>query len=92
MRSSITLCLQRFFFLFVAGLAGCASVPGPRTFTLSEADLTRQITNQFPLERSLLGALNVKVEAPRVKLLPESNRIGTELNFTGSLPRPAKPT
>ena len=90
MRSSISLCLQRFFFVFVAGLVGCASVLGPRTFTLSEADLTRQIANQFPLERSLLGALNVKVEAPRVKLLPESNRIGTELNFTGSLPRPAK--
>ena len=71
-------------------LVGCASVVAPRVITLSEKDLSRQIERQFPLERSLLGALTIRVETPRVSLLPESNRIGTELDFSGSLARSAR--
>lgn len=71
-------------------LVGCASVVAPRVITLSEADLSRQIERQFPLERSLLGALTIRVETPRVSLLPEANRIGTELDFSGSVARSAR--
>ena len=71
-------------------LVGCASVVAPRVITLSEADLSRQIERQFPLERSLLGALTIRVETPRVRLLPEANRIGTELDFSGSVARSAR--
>jgi hypothetical protein len=71
-------------------MAGCASVSGPRTITLTEADVTRQIAKQYPLERKLLGELTVRVEAPRVKLLSEGNRIATELEFSGSVDRSGK--
>ncbi len=71
-------------------LSGCANLVGPRLITLTEADLSRQIEKQFPLERSLLGALSIRVEAPRVSLLPDSNRIATELDFSGSLARSAR--
>ena len=71
-------------------LSGCANLVGPRVITLTEADLSRQIEKQFPVERSLLGALSIRVEAPRVSLLPDSNRIATELDFTGSLARSAR--
>lgn len=70
--------------------SGCANLAGPRVITLTEADLSRQIERQFPLERSLLGALSIRVEAPRVSLLPDSNRIATELDFSGSLSRSAR--
>lgn len=91
MKASCTPLTRWLFALATATwLTGCASLVGPRVITLSEADLSRQIERQFPLERSLLGALNIRVEAPRVSLLPESNRIGTELEFSGSLARSAR--
>jgi hypothetical protein len=91
MKKSFTLLARWLALLAVIGwLAACAGLSGPRVITLSEADLARQIANQFPLERNLLGALNIRVDAPRVKLLPESNRIGTELDFTGGLSRAAR--
>ncbi len=74
----------------VLWLVGCANVMGPRTITLTEADVARQIAKQYPLERKLLGELTVRVGAPRVKLLSESNRIATELDFSGSLDRSGK--
>ena len=74
----------------LAFIAGCATVLGPRTILLTEADVARQIARQYPLERKLLGELTVRVEAPRVKLLNASNRIATELDFSGSLDRSGK--
>ncbi len=71
-------------------VAGCASVLGPRTITLTEADVARQIAKSYPLERKLLGELTVRIEAPRVKLLSATNRIATELDFSGSLDRSGK--
>jgi hypothetical protein len=73
-----------------AVLAACASIMGPRTITLTEADVARQIAKLYPLERKLLGELTVRVEAPRVKLLSASNRIATDLDFSGSLDRSGK--
>lgn len=73
-----------------AAVVGCASVMGARTITLTEADVARQITRLYPLERKLLGELTVRVEAPRVKFLSASNRIATELDFSGSLDRSGK--
>jgi hypothetical protein len=70
--------------------AGCATVLGPRTITLTEADVARQIAKLYPLERKLLGELTVRVEAPRVKLLSINNRIATDLDFSGSLDRSGK--
>jgi hypothetical protein len=76
--------------VLATALAGCAGVLGPRTITLTEADVARQIAKQYPLERKLLGELTVRVEAPRVKLLSLNNRIATELDFSGSLSRSGK--
>lgn len=73
-----------------ATVAGCASVMGARTITLTEADVARQITRFYPLERKLLGELTVRVEAPRIKFLSVSNRIATEIDFSGSLDRSGK--
>ena len=74
----------------LAVLAGCASLTGPRTITLTEADVARQLAKQYPLERKLLGELTVRVEAPRVSLRSASNRIATEFDFSGSLSRSGK--
>ncbi len=73
-------------------MSGCAHVTGPRTITLLEADVARQLAKLYPLERKLLGELTVRVEAPRVSFLSASNRIATEIDFSGSLSRSGKGT
>lgn len=55
---------------------GCASLTRPETVTLSEAELTRLLARSFPLDRRLLEVLDVRMEAPRLRLLPERNRMG----------------
>jgi hypothetical protein len=67
--------------LLVAALAGCAGFGGPRVLTLSESQLATLLEREFPLDRRLLEVIDVRVGAPRVKLLPESNRLGTEMEL-----------
>jgi hypothetical protein len=62
-------------------LTACAGLGGPRVVTLSEADITRALERQMPLERRLLEVFDVRVSAPSVRLLPESNRLATELDL-----------
>jgi hypothetical protein len=66
--------------LWVAVLvAGCATFGGSRVITLSQDELTRLVERQFPLDRRLLEVVDVKVGAPTLRLLPERNRLATEL-------------
>ncbi|MES2957074.1 MAG: hypothetical protein V4792_02750 [Pseudomonadota bacterium] len=66
------------------GLAGCALVGGPRTLTLSQADLQRSIERQFPLQRRLFEVFEIQVARPLVRLLPELNRVATELDLVAT--------
>ncbi len=66
--------------VLMLALAGCVGYGGPRTITLSAADLQRLVDRQFPLERRFLEVLDVSVSAPRMRLLPERRRLGTELD------------
>ncbi|HMC14933.1 MAG TPA: hypothetical protein VKI18_04835 [Albitalea sp.] len=67
---------------FVVLLAGCAGMAGPRTVTFTESDLTRLLERAAPVDRRLLEVIDVHVGAPRVKLLPETNRLFTELDVS----------
>jgi hypothetical protein len=69
-------------FLAAALLAGCASLLGPRRVTLTQAELEQRLSTQFPLDRELLELLSVRVAAPRVQLLPESNRLAIEFDMS----------
>jgi len=62
-------------------LAGCASL-GPRNLTLSQADLQALIERQFPRERRVLEVVDLSLARPMVRLLPERNRIATELELS----------
>ena len=65
-------------------LAACGGLMGPRTFRLSEAELTELVAKQFPYDRRFLEVFDVRVAAPRLTLLPEANRIATELPLEAS--------
>ena len=62
-----------------ASFTGCAVLQSQNSVTLSESDLQRLLERSFPLDRRLLDILDVTVTSPKVRLLPESNRLGTEL-------------
>ena len=63
------------------GLSGCAQFGGPRTVVLDQDELQKLVERAFPLDRRLLEALDVSVTQPRIRLLPERNRLATELDI-----------
>lgn len=67
--------------LLGVALAGCASL-GPRNLTLSQADLQALIERQFPRERRVLEVVDLSLARPVVRLLPDRNRIATELELS----------
>lgn len=67
--------------VFGGALSGCAGLTGPRTVVLDEAELQKLIERAFPLDRRLLEALDVRVTTPRIRLLPERNRLATQLDI-----------
>jgi len=60
-------------------LAACVSLP--RTVTLSEADISRALDRHMPVQRRLLEVFDVTLSSPRVTLLPDTNRLGTEFDL-----------
>lgn len=69
--------------LATAGLifaAGCANLAGPKVITLSQAELTGMLDKRFPFNRRLMEVVDVRVATPRLRLLPETNRLATEFD------------
>jgi hypothetical protein len=62
-------------------LAGCAALLGPRTVEIPEARLQQLVARQFPLRSRVLELFDINVAAPRLSLLPEANRVGTEFDL-----------
>jgi hypothetical protein len=62
-------------------LPGCAAVPGPRSVTISEEELTRHLAQRFPVDRRLLDWIDLRLETPRVVLRPDTNRVAVEMGF-----------
>lgn len=68
-------------------LGACGSVgglfkQGPRTVEISQEKLLAQIAQEFPFNKRLLDLFDVSVSAPRLKMLPQENRVATELDLT----------
>ena len=83
MKASIVFLRAWLSFAFAAFLfAGCASLPGPRTLVFSEADLSRLLEQQGPLQRRLIDVLDVRVQRPTVRLLPDSDRVASEFEVS----------
>lgn len=66
------------FVLLVAW--GCATLGGPLTWTLTPREIERLIEKNFPLERAVAEIFDATVQAPRLNLLPERNRIAAEVD------------
>lgn len=62
-----------------SGLAGCSGWTGPPVITLGEAELAERLGRLFPLSRRVLEVLDIELSAPRLRLLPASNRLALAL-------------
>ncbi|MGS5086114.1 DUF1439 domain-containing protein [Hydrogenophaga sp. A37] len=68
--------------LLLIALTGCGLMqPGPRQIDVSEAQLQSRIASQFPVKQRQLGLFDVTLEQPRLRLLPEENRVVTEMTY-----------
>lgn len=71
--------------VFSSSLAVCAKPLlglGPFSYTISQAQLQRAIDHRFPYRRSLGDLLELQLQAPRLSLLPQRNRLATALDLT----------
>ncbi|HEX7638695.1 MAG TPA: DUF1439 domain-containing protein [Burkholderiaceae bacterium] len=63
-----------------ATLSGCAGLAGRHEVSLSESQLTLLLAREFPMQRKVLEVIDLQLTDPRIHLLPESNRLGTEFD------------
>lgn len=62
-------------------LGGCAHLGGPPRIVLDEDDIARLLARQFPQDRRVLDVLDVSLQAPKVRLLAERNRLAAVLDI-----------
>ena len=60
----------------------CSALPiadKPPGYTVSAEQLQQAVAKRFPLRYPVGGLLDLNVQAPRLRLLPETNRLATEM-------------
>jgi len=67
-----------------AWVSGCAGLGGPRNVTLTLEQLQAALERQFPHQRRLLEVIDVNVARPTLRLLPERNRVATDLDLSAT--------
>lgn len=65
-------------------LGGCAAVLGPRNIEVSQQRLQELVARRFPVTRRYLELFDVTVSTPHLTLLPEANRIATQLDVSAT--------
>lgn len=66
--------------LVCALLVACAQFSPPTRWTLDEAELQTLLERQFPLDQRLLDLFEVRATQPRLRLLPQRNRLQAVLD------------
>ena len=68
--------------LAALALAGCAALVGTHDVDIGESQLTLLLARQFPMDRKVLEVIDLEIANPQIHLLPQSNRIATELDVS----------
>ena len=66
----------------LALLSGCTSLIGAHDVNISESQLALLLARQFPMERKVLEVIDLNITNPQIELIPQGNRVGTELDVT----------
>ena len=66
-------------------LSACAGLaPGQRSIDIPQRQLLDGLAKQFPVNARYLDLLDVRLDRPSLRLMPESNRLGTALTLSAS--------
>jgi hypothetical protein len=64
------------------GLSGCAAQVRTHDVSIGESQLTLLLSRQLPLQRKVLEVIDLEAGNPQLHLLPDANRLGTELDVS----------
>ena len=64
--------------------AGSSAANVLRTMTLSQSQLNELVSKRFPYKRDFSGLADLSLQSPRLRLLPQTNRLGTALDMVVS--------
>jgi hypothetical protein len=68
------------------GLLARARAAGEPRYKVSAGQLEQMIASRFPLRYAVADLFHLDVEAPRLRLLPEENRLGSEMALEAAGP------
>ncbi|MBV8125442.1 MAG: hypothetical protein JOY60_09890 [Burkholderiaceae bacterium] len=67
--------------LLTALLSACAHLVGPQSVQVSAHELQAKLDQVLPLERPVLEVFTLKVESPRLRLLPETQQLALSVHL-----------
>jgi len=91
--------MKRRLFIAAAGLlalqlTACSLVPAAAaqpSYTVSFAQLQRAMERRFPRRYPVRGVLDVEIDVPQLRLLPDVNRVGARFTIRASGPLLQRP-
>jgi hypothetical protein len=76
---------RSFTIVFLAlSLLACTSLTAQPRFVVSKDQLQQVVAKRFPLRYPVAGLLNLEVQAPEIRLLPEQNRLNATMAVEAS--------
>lgn len=76
---------RNFTIVFLAlSLLACSTLTAQSRFVVSKDQLQQVVAKRFPLRYPVVGLLNLEVQAPEIRLLPEQNRLNATMAVEAS--------
>ncbi|MEY4538162.1 MAG: hypothetical protein RL171_2313 [Pseudomonadota bacterium] len=76
---------RNFTIVFLAfSLLACSTLTAQPRFVVSKDQLQQVVAKRFPLRYPVVGLLNLEVQAPEIRLLPERNRLSATMAVEAS--------
>jgi hypothetical protein len=57
------------------------TAPGSKVFTVAPEQMQEAVAKRFPVKKRLADLIDITVVQPRLALLPEANRLGTDVDL-----------
>jgi hypothetical protein len=72
--------------------AAAATARAQPSYTVTTAQLQQAVAEKFPMRYPVGGLLELTLQPPRLRLLPEQNRLGTQMLVDAGGPALSRPT
>jgi hypothetical protein len=72
--------------LLALSTLACSTLTAQPRFTVSQEQLQQAVAKRFPLRYPVAGLLDIAVQAPEIRLLPEQNRLSATMAVEASGP------